>query len=483
MSSDSSREAQRAQRLATRAQLFASGTPPYQDSFIRSCRCATCPEEGPVSVAGRVMLLRDMGKTIFLHLQDETGRRQVMVRQQDVEPKSFRTMKQQLQPGDILGVTGFMMRTRTNELTIQAEQVTLLSKAVLDLPDKMHGVQDTDTRYRARELDLLTHPEVMERFRRRSKLIRAIRGFLDDRHFLEVETPLLQAAASGASAEPFTTHHQASDRTLYLRIAPETYLKRLIVAGYDRVYEIGKNFRNEGIDRSHLPEFTMLEYYVAYWNMWDNVKFIRELLQEVVRETCGTLQVSYQGQFLHFGSNRWQEVDYRELVLKDTGVDVLAYDNPHDLAVTARANGFPLGDIEGASLGTVIDRLYKQASRPKLIQPTVLLYHPAVLLPLARRNNDDPRRADAFQVLVNGWEIVKAYSELTDPVIQRETMREQVAAKEAGDAEAMAIDEPFLEAMERGMPPNSGLGLGIDRLVALLTDQGTLRETILFPLG
>lgn len=481
--SDSSREAQRIQRLAMRAELLASGTPPYRDSFIRSHRCVNCPETGIVSIAGRVMLLRDMGKTVFFHLQDESGRRQVMIRQQDVDLHSFTLVKRHLHLGDILGVNGSMMRTKKSELTVQAERVTLLAKALLDPPDKVHGVQDTDTRYRARELDLLTHPEVMERFRVRSKVIRTIGDFLDAKGFLEVETPLLQAAASGASAEPFATHHQASDRTLYLRIAPETYLKRLIVAGYDRVYEIGKNFRNEGIDRSHLPEFTMLEYYVAYWNMWDNVIFIRQLLQEVVHKTCGTLQVTYQEQTLSFGGDQWQQVDYCDLVLKDTGIDLLAYDHPRDLAIAAKEHGIDLGDIEGASLGTVIDKLYKKASRPKLIQPTILLHHPAVLLPLARRNQDDPRRADAFQVLVNGWEIVKAYSELTDPVIQRETMREQVLAKEAGDTEAMALDEPFLEAMERGMPPNSGLGLGIDRLVALLTDQTTLRETILFPLG
>lgn len=481
--SDSSREAQRTQRLAMRAELLANGTPPYQDHFPRSCQCAACPETGAAAIAGRVMLLRDMGKTIFLHLQDESGRRQVMIRPQDVDPDAFTLVKRHLHLGDILGVTGSMMRTKKNELTVQAEQVMLLAKALLDLPDKVHGVQDADTRYRARELDLLTHPEVVERFQLRSTLVRAIRDFLDRHHFLEVETPLLQAAASGASAEPFATHHQASDRTLYLRIAPETYLKRLIVAGYDRVYEIGKNFRNEGIDRSHLPEFTMLEYYVAYWNMWDNVTFIRELLQEVVHKVCGTLQVPYQGHVLSFGGEQWQEVDYCDLVLKDTGIDLLAYEHPRDLATAAKERGIDLGDIEGASLGTVIDKLYKKASRPKLIQPTVLLHHPAVLLPLARRNQDDPRRADAFQVLVNGWEIVKAYSELTDPVIQRETMHEQVLAKEAGDTEAMALDEPFLEAMERGMPPNSGLGLGIDRLVALLTDQTTLRETILFPLG
>ena len=374
------------------------------------------------------------------------------------------------------------MLTRTGERTVRVNELVLLSKSLLPLPDKFAGLTDDETRYNKRFLDILMDPSVRERFRFRSHVIHEIRSFLHQHRFEEVETPMLQALACGANASAFETHHDALDRTLYLRIAPETYLKRLMIAGFDRVYEIGKNFRNEGIDRSHLQEFTMLEWYVAYWNMWDNLQFIHLLLQSVITNVRSSLTVELPEVTINFGGE-WPVVTYQDLVEGDCGIDILAYNRVEELLEVIREKNIDIGDVKGASLATVIDKLYKKVSRPKLIQPTFIINYPASLLPLARPNDQDPRVVDAFQLLVNGWEIVKAYSELCDPLLQRQKLEEQSSAKLAGDEEAMQLDEPYLEAMEHGMPPNSGLGLGIDRLVCLLTGQTNLKEVILFPIG
>lgn len=473
----------RAVRAAKRDALRAQGVQPYPDRHRPTHSCASSALGETVRVCGRLMSIRDMGKTIFGHLQDNSGQIQVMFRRDRLGEAHYANLRATLDVGDIIGCDGVVITTRSGERTVEVSVATMLAKSLRPLPEKWHGLSDDETRFHKRYLEIITDQQVRERFRIRSTVIRMIRAYLDTRGFMEVDTPLLQAIPSGAQAEPFETVHRATGRTLYLRIAPETYLKRLIVAGYDKVYEIGRSFRNEGMDRSHLQEFTMLEYYCAWWNMWDNVSFIQEMLRDVISQVLGpALTVPLPGLTLDF-SGEWPVVEYRDLVIKDSGIDVLVYDNADALRaeIARRGIGHPAQFTGG--LGTVIDRLYKTVSRPNLVQPTLLVHHPAALSPLARPNDSDPRVVDQFQLLVNGWEIVKAYSELVDPALQRQTLEAQAQAKAAGDAEAMWLDEPYLEAMEYGMPPNSGLGLGIDRLVALLTGVTTLKEAVIFPLG
>ena len=314
-------------------------------------------------------------------------------------------------------------------------------------------------------------------------MIKAMREYLESNNFIEVETPIFQKNPCGASANPFITHHDAKDLDLYLRISPETFLKQLIVGGFDRIYEIGKNFRNEGVDASHLQEFTMLEFYVSYWNYKDNIEFSKSLINFLLTEILKVpnLIIEYQGIKLDF--NEWRVVDYRNLVLTDSGIDVLAFDNVDDLLSEIKLRGIEIGDVKkNISLGSLIDKLYKVVSRPKLIQPTVLINHPAVLIPLARLNDDDPRIIDSFQLLINGWEIAKGYSELSDPLLQRKLLEEQAKLRTTGDEDAMFLDEDFLKSLEYGMPPVSGVGVGIDRLVAIISNQRNLTDVILFPL-
>lgn len=474
-------EEMRQVRMDKRARMIEAGIRPYPDRFEATHACGTCTEGQQVRVAGRIMSMRNMGKTVFADVQDASGKVQILLRLDELGD-AFPTFKEYADLGDFVGIAGMVMRTKTGERTVRATEVCILSKAILPLPDKFRGLTDDATRFAQRYLEMVSDQTVLERFRTRSKVIRLIRRFLDDRQFEEVETPTLQALPSGAAAAPFVTTHRATGRTLYLRIAPETYLKRLVVGGFERVYEIGRNFRNEGMDRSHLQEFTMLEWYAAWWNMWDNVRLVQELIRHVVHEIHASDIVTVSGVDMNFGGE-WPVVEYRDLVLRDSGIDVLAFDEVEPLLREIHGRGIDIGKTEGASLGTVIDKLYKTVSRPNLVQPMILVHHPTILLPLARPNDDDPRVVDAFQVIVNGWEIVKAYSELVDPVLQREAFEQQADAYAAGDEDAMPLDESYLEAMEHGMPPQSGLGLGIDRFVALLTGQVNLKEVVTFPLG
>jgi lysyl-tRNA synthetase, class II len=363
---------------------------------------------------------------------------------------------------------------------VAVSDLTVLSKAHRPMPDKWAGISDTEIRYRKRYLDLLANPESRHRFLIRSQVIPLIRRFLDEHDFIEVETPVLQGAASGAAARPFSTHHNALDRDFYLRISPETYLKRVVAGGFDRVYELGRNFRNEGIDSSHLQEFTMLEWYAAYWDYRDNIRFVQALMQHVVESVTGSLTVSFQGVDLDF-SGDWPVIEYREAVREATGIDLREIRDVETLKAAIKASGLTDDLGETVSYGALVDLLYKRTVRPHLVQPCFLVHHPAELVPLARRSDNDGTVLDMFQVVVHGWEIVKAYSELIDPVEQRARLEEQVALRAAGDDETMMMEEDFIEAMEYGMPPMSGLGLGIDRFVAVLTDAPTLRDVVLFP--
>jgi lysyl-tRNA synthetase, class II len=432
-------------------------------------------------VAGRVMLWRHMGKRVFATLQDGSGRMQVSLFRDELDPDEYQALAKGVRLGDFIGLEGYRYVTGKGEPTVGARNVIVLQKALEPMPDKWAGVHDTDVRYRKRYLDLLSNDESRQRFLLRSRVVAHIRRWLDERGFLEVETPMLQAAASGAAARPFSTHHNALDRDFYLRISPETYLKRVVAGGFDRVYEIGRNFRNEGIDASHLQEFTMLEWYAAYWDYTDNMTAIRNLVVDTLEATTGSTTVTYDGVELHFGGD-WPVYDYRQLVADATGIDLRQVVDVESLRAAIIERGIAEDLVEAPSYASLVDLLYKRTVRPSLIQPCFLVHHPAELVPLARRNDDDPAVLDMFQVVVNGWEIVKAYSELVDPVEQEQRLLEQVAMREAGDDETMMMEDDFIEAMRHGMPPMSGLGLGIDRFVALITDAPTLRDVVLFPL-
>ncbi len=433
------------------------------------------------AVAGRVMLWRHMGKRLFGTLQDGSGRMQVSLFRDEMDPEVYRELAKGIRMGDFIGVEGYRYITGKGEPTLGAREVTVLQRSLEPMPDKWAGVVDTDVRYRKRYLDLLGNPESRQRFLVRSRLIAFIRRWLDERGFLEVETPMLQAAASGAAARPFSTHHNALDRDFYLRISPETYLKRVVAGGFDRVYEIGRNFRNEGIDTSHLQEFTMLEWYAAYWDYTDNMMAVRDLIVAALTEVTGSTTVDHDGVALDFGAP-WPVIDYRTAVREATGIDLSVVVDVDALKAEIADRGIAddLGDT--VSYGALVDLLYKRTVRPSLVQPCFLVHHPAELVPLARRNDDDPSVLDMFQVVVAGWEIVKAYSELVDPIEQEERLLEQVRLREAGDDETMMMEDDFIEAMRHGMPPMSGLGLGIDRFVALATGAPTLRDVVLFPL-
>ncbi|MGC8572369.1 MAG: lysine--tRNA ligase, partial [Candidatus Micrarchaeia archaeon] len=434
-----------------------------------------------IKTAGRLIEVRKMGKLTFARISDSTGSIQISFNEAVLGEEEYNRFLKFIDRGDIIGIEGDIYKTKKGELTISVQKMELLGKCLNDLPEKWHGLQDLEAKWRQRYLDLIMNPETMEIFKKRTKIINYIRSYLSQNSFEEVETPILQPMLSGANAKPFTTHHNALDMELVLRIAPETYLKRLIVGGYERVFELGKDFRNEDIDPQHLQEFTMLEYYAAYWNYKDNMKFTQNLIKNVVKEINGSLEVEYNGIKLNFEGD-WPVETYRDVVLRDSGIDLNNFTTIESLDQEIKRRGIVLDYEPGMGLGKLIDKLYKKVSRPKLIQPMFLINHPTELVPLARKNDDNPRILDMFQVVINGWEIVKGYSELVDPLEQRRRFEEQAKLKSQGDEEALDIDNDYLEAMEYGMPPVSGTGIGIDRLTALLTNSSNLRDVILFPI-
>lgn len=464
-------------------QLADSGDIPYKGRFDCSHTATECLEladETPVTVAGRVVLWRAFGSLIFAHIQDRTGRVQFSLSKKEFDNEVFKSLKKNISLGDFVGLKGRIWTTQKGETTVGATEAVILSKAVRPLPDKWSGVSDAETRQRRRYLDLQSSPETRQRFQLRSQMLREIRTYLDENDFLEVETPILQPAASGAAAKPFETYHESLGQSLYLRIAPETYLKRLVGGSLERVYELGKNFRNEGIDPSHLQEFTMLEWYAAYWDYEDNMTFVKGLFERILDNLLGTRTVKYGDRELNF-DGEWPIIDYRQGVLEETGIDLRTTRNVGDLQ-SEISSRFPEFEIpKNASYGTLVDLLYKKTLRPKLVQPCFLIHHPVELVPLARRSDEDPSRLDMFQVLVNGWEVVKAYSEVIDPLDQLDRLNEQEALRADGDDETMMMEMDFIESMEYGFPPMSGLGFGVDRVLALITNSPTLRDVVLFP--
>jgi lysyl-tRNA synthetase class 2 len=480
------------------AALRAAGVDPFGVRFPVShwagplhARWDGAPEDelraaGPVSVAGRVMSIRHHGKSCFAHVQDQTGRIQLYARA-DVLGGGYAGFTE-LDVADFIGVTGDLMRTRTGELTIQAKAWTFLSKSLRPLPEKWHGLRDVEMRYRRRYVDLLVNPGVRDVFQARARIIQTIRAFLDARGFLEVETPVMQSLAGGALARPFATHHNALDIPLYLRIALELHLKRLVVGGFDRVYEIGRIFRNEGVSAQHNPEFTMLEFYQAYADYGDLIDLTEAMFGEVSRALTGGLALAYQGEAIDL-SPPWRRLRYLDAVAEAVGVGRDALHDRDRLRAAARAAADRRDADAGAwqwGAATPSYQMWKDVFEtfvePTLVQPTFVIDFPTELSPLARQKRDDPSLVDRFELFIARMEMANAYSELNDPDEQRRRFEDQLRARAAGDDEAHQLDEDYIRALEYGLPPAAGEGVGIDRLTMLFTDRPSIRDVVLFPL-
>ena len=461
------------------------GVNPYADRFEKTHSLLQAKKlplsTGDVRTAGRILTVRLFGRLIFATLKDFSGKMQIALQEKVIGKEMFSFFKKFVDIGDFIGVEGSIFKTRAGEITLDTGKFELLSKTLRPLPEKWHGLTDQELIYRQRYLDLVMNDGTIERFLKRTRIIKSIRDFLDANDFVEVETPVLQTKPSGAIATPFATHHNALDLDLYLRIAPETYLKRCIAGGFEKVYEFARSFRNEGLDPSHLQDFTMLEYYAAYWNYEDNMRFTENLIKHVLEEVNGSLNLVFGEKGLNF-NKEWRRVPMRDIIKETTGIDYTLFSNAEDLRKELIKRNIEIQDVETMGFGSIIDSIFKKAVRPEIIDPLFIIHHPIELSPLARRNDSNPMITDRFQLVVNGWEIVNAYSELIDPVDQRERLEEQARLHSKGDAEAMVMDEDFLTAMEHGMPPISGLGMGIDRFVCLITNQENLRDIILFPL-
>lgn len=438
-----------------------------------------------VSLAGRIMLFRDMGKLTFAHIQDYSGRVQIVFQQNSLGEKEYKLLIKIINIGDFIGIKGEVFTTHKGEISVLVKNYSFLSKALRPLPDKFHGLKDVELKYRKRYLDLVMNEETKERFKFRSDFIWELRKFYHKKGFQEIDTPVLCSTPSGALAKPFKTHHNALDVDAYLRIAPEIYLKEAIIGGYEKIFEIARVFRNEGTDPSHLQDFSMVEHYCAYWDYKMNMDFTEEMFTNIIEKLKGALNIKIpnkNGEMIDVDfSLPWKRVSFRELILKDCGIDIDLFPNVEDLRNEIKNKKILIENIDKLGRGNLIDSLYKIVSRPKLINPTFLINHPIDLSPLARKNDENLEITDRFQLVVNGWEIVNSYSELIDPIDQAERFNEQIKAREDGDDEAMMKDDEYIEAMEYGMPPISGWGMGIERVVALLTEQSNLRDVVLFP--
>jgi lysyl-tRNA synthetase class 2 len=435
-------------------------------------------DDAELSLVGRLVSRRHQGKTVFAHLRDGKGELQLYLRRDDVGQSAFDDFLKLYDLGDFVQATGRLFRTRAGEVSLRVSDFALLSKALNAPPEKWHGLQDVETRYRQRYADLIANDEVRAVFALRSRITSSIRRFLDEQGFIEVETPTLQPLYGGAAARPFTTLHHALGQTFYLRIAVELYLKRLIVGGFERVYEIGKNFRNEGMDRNHQPEFTMLEWYEAYADYERVMEMTEALLRQVTVDVFGEPRFSNDGNEIDL-SAPFQRVTLRDAIRAASGIDYVAFPDQAGLLAAARAAG---ADIAGDTVWPrIVDELLKQFVRPTLIQPTFLLDYPVALSPLAKRKPDDPSHVERFQLYIGGAEIANAFTELNDPLDQLARFVDQQRDREAGDEEAMPIDEDYIHALMYGMPPTGGIGIGIDRLTMLLADQPNIRDVILFP--
>lgn len=474
----------RRERLKKLELLKEAGVNPYP---VESGRTASLNEatedftalqqQAPVTLAGRVTALRGQGAIVFFDLEDGEGKFQALIKKDETPDEAKDLFEQTVDLGDIVAITGELFLTKREEKTLLVKSWQMLAKTLRPLPDKWDGLKDTEERFRRRYLDSLMDGEVKKRFALRSRVITEIRNFLNKEGFMEVETPMLQPLAGGATALPFITHHNALDIDLYLRISPELYLKRMLVGGFSKVYEISRNFRNEGIDVTHNPEFTMLEFYAAYSTAAAERERVEKLIKKIVK-TGGPAKISYDGELIDF-SKKFKVVTYTELLQRVALISNPMSATQEDLLLKTKQLGIDASERD--SKEKILDLIYKKVCRPKIIQPTFIIDYPADYLPLAKRHPEDDKLVDAFQLVVGGLEIVKAFSELNDPVDQRARFAAQDKQKQAGDAEAQNTDEDFVEALEHGMPPAGGVGIGIDRLVMLLTDTHNIREVIYFP--
>ena len=481
---------QRIQRLQKLETLRSMGVPPYGTRFegtqpiarVVAAYGSTSQDElahrrVTCRVAGRIVALRRFGKAAFASLQEGAHRLQVYFRKNTLGDDAFR-LSQILDLGDWIGVDGSVFRTKTDELTVEVQTLTFLSKGLRPLPEKWHGLTDVEIRYRQRYVDLMTTPGVHRVFETRSRVIAGLRSYLTDRGFLEVETPMMHPIPGGAAARPFTTHHHALHADLYLRIAPELYLKRLIVGGFQRVFELNRNFRNEGLSTIHNPEFTMLEFYQAYADYHDLMALTEDAFLVLARDTCGGPTLTYQGQHVDL-TPPWRRLSYVDAILSLTTFDRRVLEDRAAAEAAATQLGLPVPP--GATLTGIVNAIFEHAVEPHLTQPTFITEYPADLSPLSRRSDSDPRLTDRFELFIAGRELANGFSELNDPIDQRQRFEAQATQRAAGDVDAHALDEDFLRALEYGMPPTAGEGIGIDRLVMLLTDQASIRDVILFP--
>lgn len=466
------------------AALQAEGRDPFlQIRFDRTHNSAEISaqfdvlENQDVAVAGRIMSKREMGKASFAHIQDQQGQLQIYVRIDDVGADEYDRFKK-LDIGDIVGVRGFVFRTRRGEISVHAKSVTLLSKSLLPLPEKFHGLKDVDTRYRQRYVDLIVNPEVRETFIKRTRAIKEIRAYLDELGYLEVETPVLQTIQGGANARPFVTHHNALNLDMYLRIATELYLKRLIVGGFDRVYEIGRLFRNEGMDTRHNPEFTTIEFYEAYTDIHGMMERTEGLMKRVTKAVTGGYKLPF-GDVVIDMEQPFEKLTMTEAVRRFAGVDFDAITTLEQARAAAKEHHVAFEQRHG--VGDILSLFFEEFCEEKIIQPTFVCQHPVEISPLAKRDPENPRMTQRFELFINGSEYANAFSELNDPIDQRKRFEAQMALRAQGDAEASEMDEDFVTALEYGMPPTGGCGIGIDRFVMLLTGNTSIRDVLLFP--
>lgn len=434
-------------------------------------------DESVTAIAGRIMTKRGKGKAGFAHIQDITGQIQIYVRKDQIGDEAFEVWNQ-ADLGDFVGVKGPMFKTNTGELSVKPKEFTLLTKALRPLPDKYHGLKDVEERYRKRYLDLITSQESRETFINRSKIIKEMRNYLDGVGFLEVETPMMHSIAGGAQARPFITHHNALDRDLYMRIALELHLKRLVIGGIEKVYEIGRVFRNEGVSTRHNPEFTMMELYEAYADYKDIMTLTEEMIAFIAEKVNGTMKVTYDGEEIDL-TPKWKRVHMVDIVNEYTGVNFYDIETVEEARAAAKEHNVEIGD--NMLYGHILNEFFEQKVEEELVQPTFVYGHPVEISPLAKKNDEDSRFTDRFELFIVRREHANAFTELNDPIDQRERFEAQVAERDAGNDEAHEMDEDYLEAMEYGLPPTGGLGIGIDRLVMLLTDSASIRDVLLFP--
>lgn len=466
------------------AQYEADGIYPFGQRFVVQHKALQIKDEfrdfdgQPVVLAGRLMTIRSHGKTAFANLRDLSGDIQVYFRQDVMGEEAYKYVKM-LDMGDLVGIEGHVFKTQKGEITVKVNKLTLLSKSLRPLPEKWHGLKDTELRYRQRYVDLIVNPSVRETFVKRTKIVAKIREYLNRNQFMEVETPMMHAIPGGAAARPFITHHNALDIDIYMRISPELYLKRLIVGGLERVYEINRSFRNEGVSIRHNPEFTMMESYQAYGNFEDAIALTEGIVSYCAKEVLGTTKINYQGMDIDL-TPPWNRITMQEGIKQYTGEDFDAVETLNEARAIADRLNVEYGDADG--IGKIMNLCFEEYVEENLMQPTVVYGHPVEISPLAKQNREKPLTTERFEIFIYGRELANGYSELNDPIDQKQRFESQLKEREAGDDEAHRMDEDFVTALEYGLPPTAGLGIGIDRLVMFLTDSASIRDVLLFPL-